>query len=58
LRIFYLLPKLLLVTKLEQNDPSVQNAVSKLRLWSNVLAAQRCNSSKWCGNFTPTPLFI
>jgi hypothetical protein len=23
--------------KLEQNDPSVQNTVSKLRLWSNFL---------------------
>jgi hypothetical protein len=29
-----------LVTKLEQNDPSVQNEVSKLRLWSIFLAAQ------------------
>jgi hypothetical protein len=55
---FLSLPKLPLVTKLEQNDPSVENAVSKLRLWSNVLAAQRCNSSKCCGNFTPTRLFI
>ena len=33
--IFLTLPKLLLVMKLEQDNPSVQNAVSKLRLWSN-----------------------
>jgi hypothetical protein len=58
LRIFYLLPKILLVTKLEQNDPSVENAVNKLRRWSNFLAAQQCNSSKCCGNFTTTRLFI
>jgi hypothetical protein len=50
--------KLPLVTKLEQNDPSVENALNKLRLWSNFSAAQQCNSSKCCGNFTPTRLFI
>jgi hypothetical protein len=52
------LPKLLLVTKLEQNDPSVENGVNKLQMLSNFLAAQQCNSSKCCGNFTPTRLFI
>jgi hypothetical protein len=52
------LPKLPLVTKLEQSDPSIENTVNKLRLWSNFSAAQQCNSSKCCGNFTSTRLFI
>jgi hypothetical protein len=47
------LPKLPLVTKLEQS-----NTVNKLRMWSNFSAAQQCNNSKCCGNFTPTRLFI
>jgi hypothetical protein len=52
------LPKLPLVTKLKQNDASIESTVNKLRLWSNFSAAQQCNSSKCCGNFTPTRLFI
>jgi hypothetical protein len=55
---FLSLPKLPLVTKLEQSDPLIENMVNKLRLWSNFSAAQQCNSSKCCGNFTPTRLFI
>jgi hypothetical protein len=52
------LPKLPLVTKLEQSDPLIENTTNKLRLWSNFSAAQQYNSSKCCGNFTPTRLFI
>jgi hypothetical protein len=52
------LPKLPLVTKLEQSDPLIENTVNKLRLWLNFLAVQQCNISKCCGNFTPTRLFI
>jgi hypothetical protein len=55
---FLSLPKLPLITKLEQSDPLIENTVNKLRLWSNFSAAQQCNSSKCCGNFTPTRLFI
>jgi hypothetical protein len=55
---FLSLPKLPLVMKLKQNDASIENTVNKLRLWSNFLAAQQNNSSKCCGNFTPTRLFI
>jgi hypothetical protein len=55
---FLSLPMLPLVTKLKQNDALIENTVNKLRLWSNFLAAQQCNSSKCCGNFTPTRLFI
>jgi hypothetical protein len=57
-KIFLSLPKLLLVMKLEKNDPLVENTVSKLRLWSNFLAAQQCNDNECCGNSTPTRLFI
>ena len=32
---FLSLPKLPLVTKLKQNDASIENTVNKLRLWSN-----------------------
>jgi hypothetical protein len=46
------------MTKLKQSDASIENTMNKLRLWSNFLAAQQCNSSKCCGNFTPTCLFI
>jgi hypothetical protein len=46
------------MTKLKQSDASIENTMNKLRLWSNFLAAQQCNSSKCCGNFTPTRLFI
>jgi hypothetical protein len=55
---FLSLSKLSLVTKLKQNDALIENTANKLRLWSNFLAAQQCNSSKCCGNFTPTCLFI
>jgi hypothetical protein len=55
---FLSLPKLPLVMKLEQNNFLVQNTVSKLRLWSNFLAAQQCNGNECCGNSTPTRLFI
>jgi hypothetical protein len=44
-----------LVTKLKQNDASIENMVNELRLWSNFSAAQQNNGSKCCGNFTPTP---
>jgi hypothetical protein len=43
---FLSLPKLPLVTKLEQSDPLIENTANKLRLWSNFLAAQQCNNSK------------
>jgi hypothetical protein len=43
---FLSLPKLPLVMKLKQNDASIESTVNKLRLWSNFLAAQQCNSSK------------
>jgi hypothetical protein len=55
---FLSLPKLPLVTKLKQNDAWIENTVDKLRLWSNFSAAQQCNSSKCCGNFTPTCLIV
>jgi hypothetical protein len=55
---FLSLPKLPLVTKLEQSDLLIENTANKLRLWSNFSAAQQCNSSKCCGNFTSTRLFI
>jgi hypothetical protein len=55
---FLSLPKFPLVTKLKQNDALNENTVNKLRLWSNFPAAQQCNSSKCCGNFTPIRLFI
>jgi hypothetical protein len=35
---FLSLPKLPLVTKLEQSDPLIENTVNKLRLWSNFSA--------------------
>jgi hypothetical protein len=34
------------------------NAKVKLWLWLKILAAKQCNSNEWCGNFTPTRLFI
>jgi hypothetical protein len=55
---FLSLLKLPLVMKLKQNDALIENTVNKLRLWSNFSTAQQCNSSKCCGNFTPTRLFI
>jgi hypothetical protein len=55
---FLSLPKLPLVMKLEQSDPLIDNIVNNLRRWSNFLAAQQYNSSKCCGNFTTTRLFI
>jgi hypothetical protein len=52
------LTKLPLLTKLIQDDGSLENAVKKLRLWLNFSTAQQCNSNECCGNFTPTHLFI
>jgi hypothetical protein len=46
------------MTKLKQDDALIENTMNKLRLWSNFSAAQQCNSNKYCGNFTPTRLFI
>jgi hypothetical protein len=37
--IFVVLMKLLLMTKLDQNDALFENAMRKLRLWLNFLAA-------------------
>jgi hypothetical protein len=50
--------KLSLLTKLIQNDGSLENAVKKFRLWLNFSTAQQCNDNECCGNFTPTRLFI
>jgi hypothetical protein len=55
---FLSLSKIPLVPKLKQSDALIENTVNKLRLWSNFSAAQQYNSSKCCGNFTPTRLFI
>jgi hypothetical protein len=44
--------------KQNQDDALLDNAVKKLRLWLNFSAAQQCNGNEWCGNFTPTRLFI
>jgi hypothetical protein len=55
---FLSLPKLPLVMKLEQSDPLTENTTNKLLQWSKFSAAQQCNSSKCCGNFTSTRLFI
>jgi hypothetical protein len=55
---FLSLPKLPLVMKLKKNDALIENTVNKLQLWSNFSATQQCDSSKYCGNFTPTRLFI
>jgi hypothetical protein len=52
------LTKLFLLPKLNQDDALLENAVKKLRLWLNFLAAQQCNGNECCGNFTPTRLFI
>jgi hypothetical protein len=55
---FTVLTKLSLLTKLIQNDGSLENAVKKLRLWLNFSTAQQCNDNECCGNYTPTRLFI
>jgi hypothetical protein len=55
---FTVLTKLNLLTKLIQNDGSLENAVKKLWLWLNLSTAQQCNGNECCGNFTPTRLFI
>jgi hypothetical protein len=52
------LTKLPLLTKLIQDDGSLENAVKKLRLWLNFSTTQHCNGNECCGNFTPTRLFI
>jgi hypothetical protein len=52
------LTKLFLLPKLNQDDALLENAVKKLQLWLNFLAAQQCNGNECCGNFTPTRLFI
>jgi hypothetical protein len=46
------------LTKLIQNDGSLENAVKKLRLWLKFSTAQQCSGNECCGNFTPTRLFI
>jgi hypothetical protein len=56
--IFTVLPKLSLMTKLNQDDALLENAMNKLRLWLKFLAAQQCNGNECSGNFTPTRLFI
>jgi hypothetical protein len=56
--IFFILPKLPLMTKLKQDDALIENAMNKLWLWSNFSTAQQCNSNECCGNLTPTRLFI
>jgi hypothetical protein len=56
--IFIVLTKLPLMTKLDQNDAWLENAMRKLRLWLNFLAAQQCNGNECRGNFTPIRLFI
>jgi hypothetical protein len=58
LMIFTVLMKLSLMTKLNQNDALLENAIRKLRLWLNFSAGQQCNGNECCGNFTPTCLFI
>jgi hypothetical protein len=58
LMIFMVVMKLFLMTKLVQNDALFENAMGKLRLWLNFLAAQQCDGNECCGNFTPTRLFI
>jgi hypothetical protein len=56
--IFVVLTKLLLMTKLDRSDALLENAMRKLRLWLNFLAAQHRNDNECCGKFTPTRLFI
>jgi hypothetical protein len=57
--VFYsFLMKLSLLTKLIQNDGSLENAAKKLQLWLKFSTAQQCNGNECCGNFTPTRLFI
>jgi hypothetical protein len=58
LMIFMVVTKLSLMTKLDQNDALLENAMRKLRLWLNFSAAQQCNGNECCGNFTSTRLFI
>jgi hypothetical protein len=40
------LMKLFLLTKLIQNDGSLENAVKKLRLWLNFITSQQCNGNE------------
>jgi hypothetical protein len=58
LMIFTVLMKLHLMSKLDQNDAFLENAMRKLQLWLNFSAAQQCNGNECCGNFTPTRLLI
>jgi hypothetical protein len=46
LMIFVVLTKLLLMTKLDQNDALLENVMKKLRLWLNFSAAQQCNGNE------------
>jgi hypothetical protein len=46
LMIFTVLTKLPLMPKLNQNDVLIENAMKKLRLWLNFLAAQQCNDNE------------
>jgi hypothetical protein len=34
------------LTKLIQNDGSLENAVKKLRLWLNFITSQQCNGNE------------
>jgi hypothetical protein len=56
--IFTVLTKLFLLSKLNQDDALLENAVKKLWLWLNFSTAQQHNDNECCGNFTPTRLFI
>jgi hypothetical protein len=58
LMIFVVLMKLLLTTKLDQNDALFKNAMRKLWLWLNFSVARQCNGNECCANITPTHLFI
>jgi hypothetical protein len=58
LMIFMVVMKLSFMTKLDQNDALLENAMRKLRLWLNFSEVQQCNGNECCGNFTPTRLFI
>jgi hypothetical protein len=46
LMIFTVLPNLSLMTKLNQDDALLENALNKLQLWLNFSAAQQCNGNE------------
>jgi hypothetical protein len=58
LMIFMIVTKISPMTKLDKNVALLENTMGKLRLWLNFSAAQQCNGNEFCGNFTPTRLFI